>query len=84
MLLCQSCIYVLIVLLCYFVNMETCVQAESARIYRQIGKDMNNEQSKKLQENVDKVAMYLFPLIFVVFNCIYWPYYTFFIYYSYL
>jgi len=52
-------------------------KAESARLYRQLGKDLNNEQSKKLQEKVDKVAMYLFPCIFAVFNCIYWPYYTF-------
>ena len=40
--------------------------------------------ASKLQENVDKVVMYLFPGIFAVFNAIYWPYYTFFIYWTYL
>ena len=50
-------------------------RSESARLYRQIGKDIKNEKSKKLQETVDTVALYLFPCIFVVFNCIYWPYY---------
>ena len=59
------------------------LQAESARLCRQIGKDIANEHSKKLQETVDSVAMYLFPCIFAIFNCIYWPYYTFIIYWSY-
>ena len=58
-------------------------RSESARLYRQIGKDISNEKSKKLQETVDTVALYLFPCIFVVFNCIYWPYYMFIIDWTY-
>ena len=34
------------------------MQAESARLYRQIGKDISNEHAKKLQETVDKVRIY--------------------------
>ena len=48
---------------------------QSNRLYRQIKKDMKNEKHKQLQELVDKVAMYLFPCIFIIFNLIYWPYY---------
>jgi len=52
---------------------------QSNRLYRQIKKDMKNEKHKQLQELVDKVAMYLFPCIFIIFNLIYWPYYLIFI-----
>ena len=52
---------------------------QSARLYRQIKKDVKNEKNKQLQELVDKVAMYLFPCIFIIFNLIYWPYYLIFI-----
>ena len=37
-----------------------------------------DEKSKRLQEKVDSIAMYLFPCIFLVFNSIYWPYYLFY------
>ena len=33
------------------------------------------EKSRRLQEKVDRIALLLFPLIFLVFNLIYWPYY---------
>ena len=36
------------------------------------------EKSKRLQERVDSIAMYLFPCIFLAFNLIYWPYYLFY------
>ena len=48
---------------------------ENNRLYRQIKKDLKNEKHKQVQEMVDKVAMCLFPCIFIVFNLIYWPYY---------
>ena len=54
-------------------------ELQSNRLYRQIKKDMKNEKHKQLQELVDKVAMYLFPCIFIIFNLIYWPYYLIFI-----
>jgi hypothetical protein len=38
-------------------------------------KDRKNEQHKVLQERVDTAAMYLFPMIFAIFNACYWPYY---------
>lgn len=33
------------------------------------------EKIQQAYERVDRVAMYLFPLIFFVFNCLYWSYY---------
>ena len=33
------------------------------------------ENSRRLEERVDRVALLLFPLIFLVFNLVYWPYY---------
>jgi len=47
----------------------------NTRLHRQIKRDVKNEKHKELQELVDKVALYLFPCIFIVFNLIYWPYY---------
>jgi len=56
---------------------ETSFTADSGntRLHRQIKRDVKNEKHKELQELVDKVALYLFPCIFIVFNLIYWPYY---------
>jgi len=57
---------------------ETQFNAEAtanSRLHRQIKRDVKNEKHKELQELVDKVALYLFPCIFGVFNLIYWPYY---------
>ena len=42
-------------------------------------RDMTVETSKRLQEKVDRTALLLFPLIFLVFNLIYWPFYLFYI-----
>ena len=53
----------------------------NAKISKQLKKDLKAEKNKKLQENVDSIAMYLFPCIFLVFNSIYWPYYLFYIEY---
>ena len=51
------------------------------KISKQLKEDLKVEKNKKLQENVDSIAMYLFPCIFLVFNSIYWPYYLFYIEY---
>ena len=40
--------------------------------------DYQVEKSKRLQEKVDSIALYLFPCIFLLFNLIYWPYYLFY------
>jgi len=48
---------------------------QSNRLYMQFKKYVKNEKHEQLQELVDKVAMYLFPFIFIIFNLIYWPYY---------
>lgn len=56
-------------------------EMHSAKIFKQMRKDLNAEKNKKLQENVDSVAMYIFPCIFIIFNSIYWPYYLFYIEY---
>jgi len=56
-------------------------RTHNAKIIKQLKKDLKVEKNKKLQENVDSIAMYLFPCIFLVFNSIYWPYYLFFIEY---
>ena len=39
--------------------------------------DYKIEKSKRIQEKVDSIALYLFPCIFLLFNSIYWPYYLF-------
>lgn len=52
-----------------------CPESNNARLNRQIKRDVKNEKHKELQELVDKVALYLFPCLFMVFNLIYWPYY---------
>ena len=39
--------------------------------------DYEIEKSRRLQEKVDSIALYLFPCIFLLFNSIYWPYYLF-------
>lgn len=39
--------------------------------------DYKIEKSRRLQEKVDSIALYLFPCIFLLFNSIYWPYYLF-------
>lgn len=53
--------------------------AQGMRVLKQLKKDMKNERSKQVQEQVDIVAMYLFPVIFLFFNLLYWPYYLMFI-----
>ena len=49
------------------------------RVAKQLKKDMKAENHKRVQECVDRVAMYLFPCIFIIFNLCYWPYYLIFI-----
>ena len=56
-------------------------EIQNGKMMKQMKKDLKAERNKKLQENVDSVAMYLFPCIFLVFNSIYWPYYLFYIEY---
>jgi hypothetical protein len=50
-------------------------ESPEQKLLRQLMKDRKNEQHKVLQERVDTVAMYLFPMIFAIFNACYWPYY---------
>ena len=49
--------------------------AKGLRVFKKLQRDIKNENSKLLQEQLDMVALYLFPVIFIVFNLFYWPYY---------
>jgi hypothetical protein len=50
-------------------------ESPEQKLLRQLQKDRKNEKHKELQERVDRIAMYLFPMIFAIFNSCYWPYY---------
>ena len=43
--------------------------------YKQMNNYADKMKSKKIQEKVDVVAIYVFPTIFVIFNVCYWIYY---------
>ena len=38
---------------------------------------LKQNTSRKLQDKVDVMAMYIFPAIFIFWNCFYWPYYLY-------